>query len=100
MVLPLPAVGATIPAAAGAGFNPLSLLSGPIAGGIPGIGPSSATSGSYQDVFVNSPFNVGSGSLTSDADSQGAAMSRVAENLLPYGLLVVGAWVAIAALKK
>jgi hypothetical protein len=46
---------------AGSGFNPLSILSGPLTG-LPGFSSSASSSSSLTQLF-DSPFNVGAGEL-------------------------------------
>lgn len=84
------------------GFNPLSLLSAPISGGIPPLNAaSSADSRAYQDVFVNSPFNVGEGSLTSAAGTASPdSIQSIMQQLLPLAGMVLATWAIVTVIKK
>lgn len=75
------------------GFNPLSILSGPAGGGILPSLSSSATSSTYQEIYFDSPFNVGSGSASSGANQPGNQVSNIANSLVPFALILGGIWV-------
>jgi hypothetical protein len=75
------------------GFNPLSILSGPIAGGLPSAS-SSASSSAYQEIYFDSPFNVGSGSATSAANQPGNQVASIANSLIPFAVIMGGVWLA------
>ena len=100
MVLPLAA--STMASAAMGASNPLAMLASPLAGGLGGFTDSgSAYSSAAQDQLFNMPFNVGSGSISSDPTKEGGGggSNDVMGQIMPIFMMGVVAWAAVQLLK-
>lgn len=89
-------------------LNPFSILSGapgsgisiPLTGGGGLIGSSTAESKSIQDIFFDSPFNVGSGELSSSASANRADDTGISTQwLVPVAMFGAAALAAAVLLK-